>query len=195
MLIVRLRSAPTGQHFDPEQARVPVLSPGGGLETLKIVHPWQGQSNYQAIPGRFILHDRLGKVVEAFTFGGELRIESDESVTTCTIHSEAPILALAGGQTVIEVLAEEVEILLAEQQARWVHNPEVFEQKLAALKPLDFYSACLITLREKFKHLPVVEGSPMEKLTRLINSETHLLQDRQGSSSPPRLLAALLNSS
>ncbi len=170
---------------------IPVLSLDRDLETLKIVHPWQGQSDFHVIPGRIILRVRPGKTIEAFTFGGELRIEGDEALTTCTITSDAPILDLADGHATVEVLAEEVEILLAEQHARWLQTPEVFDQKLASLDPLDFYSACLLALREKLKHLPIVEGSPTEKLTRLIASEARLLQDNQDSSSPPRLLGDL----
>ncbi len=187
------RSTPTGRHFDPEQALVPVLSNAGDLETLKIDHPWAGQSDYRVLPGRLILHDQLGKTVEAFSFGGDLRIVNSEALTTCTLASNAPILNLASGHMVAEALAEEIEILLAELDIRFAQNPDVFHQKQAALDPMDLYTACLFTLQKKFKRLPVVEGSPTGKLNRLISSEMHSLQDRLDLSSPPSLLADLFS--
>jgi hypothetical protein len=193
-LVIHLRATPTGHHFDPEQALIPVFAYGGSSDLLKITHPWTGQDALRVFPGRVILRDRIGKTAEAFTFGGEVQVSSDESRTTCDITSSAPILNITGDRSLAEIMAEEVEILLAGQYAAWAHDPDHLDRKLATLRPRDFYAACLASLKEKLKSYPLAENSSMEKLARLIRSETLAWPAGSISAGSPRTLAEVISS-
>jgi hypothetical protein len=140
------------------------------------------------------MHDRMGKTVEAFTFGGEMKISSDQEKTTCDITSPAPILELTGSDSLNELLTEEVEILLAGLYAAWKDDPESMENRLQALSPLAFYAGCLFSLKGKFERYPIVEGGLMAKLAQLVRSELHSLHERQDSSIPTKKLEELISS-
>jgi hypothetical protein len=190
-LVIHLRAAPTGHHFDPEQALIPIFAYGGSSEILKITHPWTGQGAQRLFPGRVILRDRLGKTAESFTFGGELQVSGDEAQTVCDLTSSAPILNITGESSLIQILVEEVEILLAEQFAAWAHNPDHLDRKLSALSAPAFYTACLFCVFEKVRHYPLSEGSPMENLARLVRAEARAWQDAEAA---PKTLEALIAS-
>jgi hypothetical protein len=93
-LSVWLRAAPTGRHYDPESVQCLVTTSPDSVEPLSIEHPWSLANAYQVSAGRIVLSDRKAKPVEAFTFGGQLQIDSTATVTQCTFDSTAPILPL-----------------------------------------------------------------------------------------------------
>jgi hypothetical protein len=157
-LNVVLRPAPTEQHYDPEVVACAVAIASGGVMTLRVHHPWILDATYRVCVGHIRLEDRKGKQVTAFTFGGELHIDSDAHHTLCRFISPAPILEHSREHNTLEVLlSEEVEVLFAERRAAARHNDDDFERRLAAADPLQLYWACLATLRDKIDRWPAWE--------------------------------------
>jgi hypothetical protein len=151
-LEVILRAHPTGHHFDPEKIHVEV-GVGRGVQMLDIHHPWRQGDEYTLCPGRIFITDRYHKCLEVFTFGGQLTIRTHDELTHCEFDSPAPILELTGTHTVPTLLANEVEILLAQRRAaRNLHAAGEFDGLLVALEPLTFYASCLQAIQQRFAH-------------------------------------------
>jgi hypothetical protein len=151
-LDVVIRPAPTGEHFDPEAVTC-LIATASGSAKLHITHPWSQEIAYRLCAGEIDIEDMRGEHVKAFTFGGELRLDSDVRRTVCQIISPAPLLEHARQTLSLEEhLIEEVLILFAERRA--VQDEDVFDRKLAAADPLQLYHACLAALDEKFTPFP-----------------------------------------
>lgn len=176
-LDVLLRSVPTGKHFDPEKLSLTVASEPRGTEFLRIHHPWPWLEQYQACAGRVILQDRKGKKVEAFTFGGDLRIESQEMLTACFLSSPAPILELIGTSSIPVMLAEETEIMFAERRADWEPDHSAFEDRLTAADPLTLYCTCLEALKEKFERYPSRGEEFIQQFVHFLYTEIKTLHE------------------
>ena len=178
-LDINMRAEPTYRHFDPEHVLVNVISASEGLQNLKLQHPWTGTENYHVFPGRVTMQDRLNETATAFTFGGELTIETQEEKTTCILTSNAPILGLIFDHAVSVLLSEQAEIFLAELRARWVHDQEGLERKLAAADPLEFYASFLQDLREKFKSCPKLDDPIDRAFLHYLYVTSHQIHDSQ----------------
>lgn len=176
-LDVFLRSVPTYQHFDPMKMTLNVALEHKDIEFLKVHHPWSLREQYQACAGRVILQDRTGKKVEAFTFGGDLRIESEEELTIGVLASSAPILELISTSSIPSLLAEETEILVAERRAEWEHDHATFIKKLIRADPLTLYCACLEDLRVKIDYSQLRDGEDIQHFAHFIYREIEALQE------------------
>jgi hypothetical protein len=176
-LDVLLRSVPTGKHFDPEKLSITVAPKHRGTEFLKVHHPWPGQEQYRACAGRVILQDRKGKKVEAFTFGGDLRIESEEMLTACVLTSPAPILERTGTSSIPELLAEETEIIFAERRADWEPDHSTFKDRISAVDPFTLYCVCLESLKEKFVRYPPIEDELIQQFVHFLDTEIKTLHE------------------
>jgi len=180
-LDITIPKTPTGRHFDPVTVQLLVRArshiKSGGVETIRIHHPWPHESHFQACAGRIIIEDRYDKKVEAFTFGGNLNILIEERDTQCVFESPAPILELISTSSIATVLAEETEILLAERRAEWLPDIEAYEQRLTNVSPLDLYTTCLETLRQKHEHTQhLIEET--HQLIHFIHDEIHTLKEQ-----------------
>jgi hypothetical protein len=162
---------PSGKHFDPERVRLSVVTEPGNIEFIKVHHPWPLRTHYRSAAGRIILQDFKGRIVEAFTLGGDFRIHKENDLTTCVLTSPAPILELISISSIPEVLAEEIEILLAERRAAWDHDLSIYNKRLSAVDPLILYIACLEAIRDKIRHSPTGETSTKRELVQLIQVE------------------------
>ena len=178
-LDVFLHAEPTELHFDPEVVRFMVTSPIWGTERIKVRHPWQREEEHRVIPNCVVMRDRVNKVIEAFTFGGELQIVTEGDCTRCTLKSPAPIFPLTKGSTVATIFTEEAEILLAERRAVWdaAHPKAPFEERLAKVDPFDLYLACLEEFQLKFFHLPYLQSESMLHFTHFIRLEIRALHE------------------
>ena len=168
-LKIVLRPSPTEQHFDPEIVTCSIASAAGSVEGLRVHHPWLLGPTYRVCAGHVILQDRKGRQVTAFTFGGELRIESTEARTICRLLSPVSILDYSQPDSMTHLLGEEVEILLAERRAAWLHNPAALDRRLAEADPRILYSACLAALRQKFARFPAHQSEPFSQLVHFVN--------------------------
>jgi hypothetical protein len=184
-LDIVLRAAPTGLHFDPKRVRLAVASASNGIEFLTVRHPWQWERHYRACIGQVSLHDHKNKIVEAFTFGGDLQITPEENRTTCVLSSPAPIVEvlpepLTRGPSVHMMLVEEVEALIAQRRATWdrEHTPAAFDKRLAAAEPLTLYLACLEALKEKYAHFPhKAEDELTHQFVAFLHAEIEVLDE------------------
>ncbi len=159
-LDIFLRAAPTGQHFDPERVELTIAAvtlQRTGTERLTVHHGWHGMDHYTVYPSRVILYDRDCKKVEAFTFGGKVHIAPEAKLTTVSLVSPAPILNLVQKypHSIPLRLTSEVEALLAQRRAEWAQrDSNRFKLLLAETNPRTLYRSCLLSLYEKFMHLP-----------------------------------------
>ncbi len=178
-LTVVLRPAPTERHYDPERAEWPVVSRDGDLETLTLYHPWPESGAYRVAAGRVILADRKGKVVEAFSFGGALRVEAVAEHVIARLESPAPILPLLTPGSAAVLLANQVEILLAQRRAAWDSRgkPQLFEGRLAAADPHLLYVACLAHLHAELRGTHAPFADPEQKLSHLVRTAAREIKD------------------
>lgn len=166
-LDIVIYDAPTKRYYDPNQVNLTIISRRGTLQSLTVRHPWPCGREYRVAAGRVTLSDRESEKVQAFSFGGSLRIQSQLANTTCSLESPAPILRVGRADYPIirlgrahdfeTLLAVEVEVELAKRRAARLPDLDVYENRLAAADPLTLYAACLRTLREKFEHFPLRE--------------------------------------
>ena len=149
-LDVILPKSPTYRHFDPQKVRYQIASPSDGVTQLTIHHPWTFENSYRVCAGRIFVTDRVSKVVEAFSFGGELHLLSTAEHTVCALTSAAPIFALFEAHDLAMWLTAEVESLFARQKAQWdpKHSRD-FESHLTTLDPVFLYANCLQTLQQQ----------------------------------------------
>lgn len=145
---VILTATPTNRHFDPLRVSY-LVALRGGTERLVVCHPWGRGRRFRVCAGRIIVSDRLGKTVEAFSLGGDLQIACFDDLTVCGLVSPAPIFPLYSTLDLPMWLTCEMEILLAQQKARWdPAHPFAFEEHLAEVDPIALY-ACLLTEQHK----------------------------------------------
>jgi hypothetical protein len=148
-------SNPTLEHFDPKQGIVPIITPKGEIEHLKINHPWTYNKEYKVAAGLIEIVDKKNIKVEAFSFGGRLKIKNTEEKASCLVTSPAPVLHfIPDGMTQIEEqFAEEVENLLAIRRAAYLDKKLDFEKKLATIPPQKLYISILVSIIAKYAHL------------------------------------------
>jgi hypothetical protein len=175
-LDVFLRSVPTEKHFDPVKMTINVAVGGKDIEFIKVHHPWSLLEHYRVCSGRVILQDRKGKKVEAFTFGGDLQIESKEEVTIGNLTSPAPILELTSTSSFPSLLAEETEIIFAERRAEWEPDHTTFNKKLIMADPFVLYCACLEYLEVKYEHSHIRDDGVIQHFAQFLHDEIEALQ-------------------
>ncbi len=197
-LVVIIRETPTFKHFDPETLDLRVWAEEGkraqgAVEELTIHHPWPGDEHYRVVLGRLILRDRVGKCIEAFTFGGELDVEIHEDLTLCRLRSEAPVFDLEEPGTLSALLVNEVEVELAELRGQAVDRLDQIELGLGRSDPASIYAACLISLEKRLQSFEHQELPEYQDLLHLVHTE---IEHRRGQgkwpSKPERLSQLLL---
>lgn len=168
---------PTGRHFDPDRVALPVWSLNGTVGYLEISHPGINTDHQRVLAGKIIIEDRAGKCIEAFSFGGELQVLSDDEKTVCIYTSPAPILTWRNQSSIEYLLIQEVEIILAERRAAWLNDTDHYEARLARVSPIDLFYACLATLRKKFTHYPIAGAELLQKFVHYLKAESLDLQE------------------
>lgn len=182
-LDVTLRPQPTRLHFDPEKIHLTVAAPSGDVQRMTITRGWNsGPEPAHVCAGRIVLEDRLEKRVQFMTLGGSLTsAQEDGGVTLCHLFSPAPIIELARGRDVPEILAEEIEGLLARRRAFWDGRRREFDRRLAEAAPEQLYAACLSTLRRKFGEMRFTSAEDdAARLSQFIDVEMATLYGSSG---------------
>ncbi len=177
-LDIIIKEIPTDQHFDPLLIYLPIIS-RGGIETLKINHPWLFEKTYQACMGVVEMIDRKGTKEEAFTFGGNLTIHSKDEFTQLILESPAPIIDINAADQAKMLFVEEVEILLAERRAALLANKNAYECHLADVNPLNLYVTCVHTLIEKYEQMDHKEDPEIMEFLNFIRAEFKRLKDEE----------------
>lgn len=183
-----INDSPTEHHFDPEKLHLHVKSKSSAIESLTIRHPWFYGHTYQALAGSIELTDRYGKEEEAFTFGGSLKIESQDTVTICILESPAPILDISSADPILMMFIEEIEILFAKRKAASLYTPNTYEKHLMIADPFNLYLACLNALIDKFEHLHHKEEPRINEFLNFLHAESRRFK---GAEKTPHLVPAL----
>ncbi|MHA1937822.1 MAG: hypothetical protein ACW97O_06385 [Candidatus Thorarchaeota archaeon] len=173
---VTIRTHPTEEHFDPEEFRLRVASQERGIEYLYVTHPWSGEEHYRACVGHVAIKDRKEKFINAYTFGGDLRIKADSEKTTCDLISPVPCFRIEGVNTISKLLAQETDILLAKIAAETGYNEIVFEQKISSIDPVLIYGACLVSIQSYYENFDHDEIDYILDLIQFIKHEKERLQ-------------------
>ena len=128
-----IHSQPTDKYFDPAALTCTVAA-ADSTDTLRVVYPWSQSDTYRVCAGNVVIEDRRHKRVAAFTFGGELQIDSDTARILCHLKSPAPILENSTEQSLLDdALIDEVGILFAERRA--ARDEDTFMLRLVAAEP------------------------------------------------------------
>ena len=192
-LDVRVYAEPTTEHYDAERAEFRILGSKGNLEELIIVHPWGAAEQYQVCLGRIVLRDRKDKVVQAFSFGGELSIQVEPDYTLCRLRSDLPILDLVGEEGLELFLVSEIEVILSELRAGQAVDDDDIERALCAIEPVMLYATILSDLELRLKVLQNDESDHrIHDGLLMIQHELGKLRSSQISEIEARSLAALL---
>lgn len=176
-LEIALPESPIGEYYSPQTIRLSIKSTQGFPENLKITHPWPFGKTYQVIAGVIEIKVISGEKVEAFTLGGSLEIETQETLTSCILTSPAPILEITSNGTVRDLFIEELEIILAERRAALLNASLDYDARITDAPPLELYVAILNVLIEKFDHSHHKEDTQILELVNFLHAEKRRLQD------------------
>lgn len=182
-LDVFLRAQPTQEHFDPERLWLTLTETGrsadmGPAGLVEMSHPWPGPASLRWTVGPIDLIDRRGKKVEAFGFGGSLHVESAAEMTHVVLESEAPILELLDEGSFPYLLAEEVEIVLAELRGQARSGLAELETELGRADPLALYLACLSAIRARLSRIDRKGPPPYRRMLNAIDGELQAQRDQ-----------------
>lgn len=173
-LEVNLRSKPSGKHFDPEILRLPIARDDNQIAIVRIHHDWPGANRLQVLFGEVVLRDRRDKVIEAFTFGGTLEIETTNDCTLCTLSSPVPIIDRRDQDPMIQMLAEEAMALIARLKADWKSDTEEFEKRLIQL---DVEALFVGVLKELFREFQSSTRDDRTKSQEFLNFLHHAIKN------------------
>ncbi len=152
-LLVAIRAAPTGQHYDPEKLCLHLHDIKGFSRSKTSTWPWPLPSNDHVCPGPVTLHDRHDKRVHFFVFGGSLEVIQEPDILLHVIRSPAPILELTEETETIadnlvfetEALIGELEEKLEELQAQGIDQPHTY------VDPFRLYIAALQSIFQRYE--------------------------------------------
>jgi hypothetical protein len=176
-LEINIYEIPTLQHDDPEQVILKVVSNERFPEALAVTHPWSQENDaYRVCVGHVNLNDRKGKIVNAFTLGGKLIIQRYDDKTHCELESQAPILQTGKMFEIPSLLADEIEIIIAQRAATWLPDLETHQKRLASMDPFTLYTSCLKKLENKYQTHEHQELTRVIKFRIFISNEISELQ-------------------
>jgi hypothetical protein len=176
-LEIVLPESPIGEFITPKSVHVSVKSRQGFPEKLKIIHPWSFGRTYQLLPGVIEIIPTDGEKVEAFTLGGDLEIETQDTMTTCILTSPAPILEIPSNEAVEDLFIEELQITLAERKAALLNEANDYDARIINAPPMQLYAAMLNALIDKFDHSYHKEDPQLLELIHFLHAEKRRLQD------------------
>lgn len=176
-LDIVIQEVPSLHHFDPEKIILNIITADETISKVTLRHPFYALRNeIRVAAGQVAMIDRVGKRVEAFTFGGELLVESNETYTVFSLESPAPILYLDDMTSLQMRLVDEVKIIFAQRRAAWLHDLSRFEKRLAQVDPLMLYAACLIKLEANLKKYPCSGTDLVSRLGAVVKQEIKRLK-------------------
>ena len=143
VLVVALREAPTGRHYDPE--RIVVWRTGakgrGQLADLAFTTPMPLHTSFSWGPIEIV--DRLSVANTFVSFGGALTAErTSQDTAVVTLRSDAPIMRRGGHSQRYDRIAAEITAFFGRLRAAIDVRP-AFEARLASATPLERYAAFL----------------------------------------------------
>ena len=175
-LDIALRDTPSEHHFDPSSVRA-MVAHEQTVDYWTIEHAWSGEKSLRICAGPLDLADRKNKRVEIFSFGGQLAIEGQDTLTSIVFTSPAPILILRAVESVSSLLAQEAEILLAQRCAALESHPGEFDRRLIEVDPMVLYRSILHAVLARLEALPRNDIELWQQFQHMLKVETRILQD------------------
>jgi hypothetical protein len=179
-LDVYLRQQRSERHFDVSAVHFSVFTTAELIDRVSVSLHHLGPFEGRICPGRIIMESFNKKTVEAFSFGGQFKVETRPDLTLCTLRSPVPILEIIQQETLSSMLTQEVEILLASRRAAWSQDPDELTRRLATLDPITLYHACLEELHQKFKLIPHLGYSFSTTFNQFLATECREFQNKYG---------------
>jgi hypothetical protein len=161
---------------DLEEATLLIANSEELPETTFLSHPWNRPAQEQVCTGNIALRLKQDEKIIAFTFGGQLQVQSQSDKTVFILTSPAPILRYEGFNQISTILADEVNILLAEKRVREISDLDAYKKRLVCTNPLLLYCTCLKELRDKFTHYVHPDTPSQQSFSNFITSEIETLQ-------------------
>lgn len=187
-LLVAIRQTPTQQHFDPEAIQVQVCSSDGTAESVTLALTSSLHGPDRVCPGLVMLHDRVDKRANFFTFGGSLEAISSSGETVYVLESPAPILPVTGdSRSISDQLAYEAKALLGKVQAQWGMYDKGFDQRLAQVEPLELYLATVHSILTRYSRVPALRQSFPRFYAALLEEKQWLARQKQWPATPAKL--------
>jgi hypothetical protein len=187
-LDIAIRERPTNRHYDPESVRLQVKDRDGFASWITLELGSSFRDSRHVCPGRIILHDRVDKRVQFFSFGGSLEVSAEPGAVVYSLHSTAPVLGLSElAQRVTDQFIFEIEAIMGERRANWGVNDAGFDQRLAEADPLPFYLASVFSILVRLKDIPALQQSLADLYAMLSRERAWLQEMDYWPASPPRL--------
>lgn len=186
-LLVAIRERPTKKHFDPERISLQVLDEQGVPQGMTFHLKWHLTKSRRVCAGRVILRDREEKEIEFYTFGGSCESVSVSGETVYSLRSTAPILQLTEkGESLSDLLAGEMEILIAKQHVRWGEDDEGYGRQLAQIEPVQLYVMSISSLLVRTRREGGWRKEVVEVNTMLLEERNWLEEVGQWPDRPPQ---------
>jgi hypothetical protein len=187
-LDVFIREAPTDRHYDPESMRLQLRDDDGFASWTTLELGSAFKDSRHVCPGRVILHDRMDKRVQFFSFGGSLEADTELGGVVYSLRSSAPVFGLHQPTPgVTDQFVFETEEMIGKLKAEWVVDDAGFDQRLAQVDPLQFYLASLFSILVHLKDTPVLQHSFAGLYAMLSRERAWLRETGHWPLSPPRL--------
>ncbi len=162
-LLVVVRKAPFGH--EPEMIRIPLYEWGSKLSIAKLHAEMEEPKTFVICPGKVVVRSKNEREATFYTFGGNLESELLEAETVFSFRSTAPILELVSEEeTLVDLLAEETEILFAKTEAQQDLSSKELLVRLVKAGPENVYLAVL-------QSLLTADRSYDQEFINLLNSE------------------------
>jgi hypothetical protein len=191
-LIVTIRSRPTAAHYDPETLCVRLVTPDGLERSVDLTQTTPVATPERVVIGKLSLRDRVDKRVDFFSFGATLEQTVAAHETVYALTSPAPILELSDRTDEIpDLLAAEVEALIAGCQALWGRNWEGYVRRRNQLDPLQLYISCLKSIFRLYREVRFFRNEHPEFYSMLLMEKELLIHEKSWTSNIPELESLL----
>lgn len=192
-LDVTLFAQPTGADDDLESVDFVVATGKGEVEHLLVQHPWPWPGHYRVGADYVTMLTRYSEIVDAFTWGGELEIRSDDTQTLCSLTSPVPIFDLDDMDSLEDELANRFDAVVAGWRAQWQREDITFEAGLAQTEPGVLYAVALTEMQARLHLVPVQARDDRHwRLVQVIHQSIHLAQQQGAWPTPVPALTDLL---
>jgi hypothetical protein len=187
-LDIFIREKPSDRHYDPESVRLQLRDRYGFARWTTLEVGSAFKESRHVCPGRVILHDRVDKRVQFFSFGGSLEAVTNSGGVMYCLRSSAPVLGLnQPAQRATDQFVFETEEMIGKLKAEWEVNDAGFDQRLAQVDPLQFYLASVFSVLAHLKDAPALQQSFAGLYAMLSRERTWLRETGHWPTSPLRL--------
>ena len=180
--------------YFPTQSAIFPVADDQGIHRLYVSHSWTfSQRNHRLAPGIFFLVAQDGDLIEGFSFGGDLTINSEDDHISCLLNSAAPFFDLSNPTRLAAILIPEFEAQLARLRAEWTDIDAEYDRRVAAADPVSLFIAGLDLSNAYTHRLPasVSDDSVLDE-QHAVNHAVHILKSAGDWPEKPPTLRQLI---